>query len=71
MLKAVRAAQDHGLEEANQPAQQGSNSMDVQNLAQVKAEQIAWLKKRDAAGSVAEKCKLLEARIKTLQDLAW
>src|SRR6185369_3469059 len=38
MLKAVRAAQDHGLEEANQPAQQGSNSMDVQNLAQVKAE---------------------------------
>jgi len=42
-----------------------------ERFAQVKAEQIAWLKKRDAAGSVAEKCKLLEARIKALQDLAW
>jgi len=38
MLKVICAARDHGLEEANQPAEQGSNSMDVQNLAQVKAE---------------------------------
>ena len=39
MLKQACAAHDHALEEANQPAEQGSNSMDdVQNLAQVKAE---------------------------------
>ena len=44
-----------------------------ERFAKVKAEQIAWLKKRDAAGSVGcqEKCKLLEARVKALQDLAW
>ena len=39
MRKSVRAAHDHALEEANQPAEQGSNNMDdVQNLAEVKAE---------------------------------
>jgi hypothetical protein len=37
----------------------------------VKKDQIAWLKKRDAATSVAEKCNLMEARIKALQDLLW
>ncbi len=42
-----------------------------ERFAPVKAEQVAWLKKRDAAGSVAEKCKLLEARVKALQNLAW
>ena len=40
-------------------------------FAQVKKEQIAWLKKRDAAGSVKEKADLLEARVKELRDLAW
>ena len=40
-------------------------------FAKVKQEQIAWLKKRDAASSAAEKCKLTEARIKALQDLLW
>lgn len=40
-------------------------------FAKVHQEQIAWLKKRDAASSAAEKCKLAEARIKALQDLLW
>jgi hypothetical protein len=40
-------------------------------FAKVHQEQVAWLKKRDAAGSADEKCKLIEARIKTLQDLLW
>jgi len=40
-------------------------------FAQVKKEQIAWLKTRDAAGSTKEKCDLIEARIKALQELAW
>jgi hypothetical protein len=40
-------------------------------FAAVKKEQIEWLKKRDAAASIAEKCKLLEARIRALQDLLW
>ena len=38
-------------------------------FAKVKEEQIAWLKQRDAAKSVAEKCKLVQERIKTLQQL--
>jgi len=37
----------------------------------VKKEQIEWLKERDAAGSVEEKCKSMEARIKALQELVW
>jgi hypothetical protein len=40
-------------------------------FAKVHQEQVAWLKKRDAAGSAAEKCKLTEARIKALQELLW
>jgi uncharacterized protein YecT (DUF1311 family) len=40
-------------------------------FAAVKKEQIEWLKKRDAASSTIEKCTLLEARIKTLQELVW
>ena len=40
-------------------------------FSKVHEEQIAWLKKRDAASSAAEKCKLLEARIKALQNLLW
>ena len=40
-------------------------------FAKVKQEQIAWLRKRDAATSATEKCKLIEARIKALEDLAW
>jgi hypothetical protein len=38
-------------------------------FAKVKEEQIAWLKQRDVATSVAEKCKLMQERIKTLQQL--
>jgi uncharacterized protein YecT (DUF1311 family) len=37
----------------------------------VKREQIEWLKKRDAAPSTEEKCKLMETRIKALQELVW
>ena len=37
----------------------------------MKKEQIAWLKTRDTVPSVGEKCKLLEARVKALQDLLW
>ena len=40
-------------------------------FAAVKKEQIEWLKKRDAASSVEEKCKLTEARTKALQELLW
>jgi hypothetical protein len=40
-------------------------------FAEVKQEQIVWLKTRDAAGSVEEKSKLTESRIKTLQELLW
>jgi uncharacterized protein YecT (DUF1311 family) len=40
-------------------------------FAKVKQEQTEWLKKRDAAGSIGEKCKLMEARIRALQDLLW
>ena len=37
----------------------------------VKADQIAWLKKRDAADTIEDKCKLIQSRIKALEDLAW
>jgi uncharacterized protein YecT (DUF1311 family) len=37
----------------------------------VKKEQLEWLKKRNAAPSTEEKCKLMEARIKALQELVW
>ncbi|MHA3774579.1 lysozyme inhibitor LprI family protein [Verrucomicrobiota bacterium sgz303538] len=42
-----------------------------ERFSEVKKEQLAWLKKRDAAASTAEKCRLLEVRIKALQDFAW
>ena len=38
-------------------------------FAAVKREQIEWLKKRNAASSTDEKCKLMGARIKVLQEL--
>ena len=40
-------------------------------FAKVKADQLEWLKKRDAAGSIAEKSKLTMERTKALQDAAW
>lgn len=40
-------------------------------FAEVKKQQVAWLKKRDAAGTVKEKIELLEGRTKELRDLAW
>src|SRR5437660_8026759 len=40
-------------------------------FAKVKQDQIAWLKKRDANNSVAEKSKLTEERIKVLRQLVW
>jgi uncharacterized protein YecT (DUF1311 family) len=40
-------------------------------FAKIKQEQVEWLKKRDAASSIQEKCKLTEARTKALQELVW
>jgi hypothetical protein len=40
-------------------------------FAAVKRDQIEWLKKRDAVPSIDDKCKLIEARIKVLQELVW
>ena len=40
-------------------------------FAIVKQEQIAWLKKRDATQLLPEQSKLVEQRIKALQDLLW
>jgi hypothetical protein len=37
----------------------------------VKREQIEWLKKRNTALSTSEKCELMKARIKGLQELVW
>ena len=41
------------------------------HFAAVRKEQVEWLKKRDATSSINEKCKLIEARIKSLQELLW
>jgi hypothetical protein len=47
MLKSVCPTHDQAIEEADQPAEQGSNSMDdVLNLAQVKAE-LSYLNRLD------------------------
>jgi hypothetical protein len=47
MLKSVCPIHDQVIEEADQPAEQGSNSMDdVLNLAQVKAE-LSYLNRLD------------------------
>ena len=40
-------------------------------FAAVKRAQIEWLKKRNAASSIGEKCKLMEARSEALQTLVW
>lgn len=40
-------------------------------FAKVHQEQIAWLKKREAAKSVEEKSKLTEERTRALRDLVW
>ena len=40
-------------------------------FAAVKRGQIESLKKRNAASSIDEKCKLMEARIEALQALVW
>jgi Lysozyme inhibitor LprI len=47
------------------------SAVPASRFTKVKKEQLAWLKKREAAGSVKEKSKLTEARIKALQDLLW
>jgi hypothetical protein len=47
MLKSIRPAHDQPFEAADQPAEQGLNSMDdVLNLAQVKAE-LSYLNRLD------------------------
>ena len=64
MLKLVSPAHDQPFEAADQPAEQGSNSMDdVLNLAQVKAE-LSYLNRLDQIRetNVASLKRLKEAR---------
>jgi len=64
MLKSAYPAYDPALEEADQPAEQGPNSMDdVLNLAQVKAE-LSYLNRLDEIreANVASLKRLKEAR---------
>ncbi len=46
-------------------------SLPPARFAAVKAEQIAWLKRRDALATEPEKAKLTFERVKALQDLVW
>ena len=63
MLKSIRPTHDQAFEAADQPAEQGSNSMDVLNLAQVKAE-LSYLNRLDERRetNVASLKRLKEAR---------
>ena len=64
MLKSTSPAHDQAFEEADQPAEQGPNSMDdVLNLAQVKAE-LSYLNRLDQRRetNVASLKRLKEAR---------
>jgi hypothetical protein len=64
MLNLVSPAHDQAFEQADQPAEQGSNSMDdVLNLAQVKAE-LSYLNRLDEIReiNVASLKRLKEAR---------
>ena len=64
MLKSIRPAHDQPFKEADQPAEQGPNSMDdVLNLAQVKAE-LSYLNRLDEIRetNVASLKRLKEAR---------
>jgi hypothetical protein len=64
MLKSIRPAHDQAFEDADQPAEQGPNSMDdVLNLAQVKAE-LSYLNRLDEIRetNVASLKRLKEAR---------
>ena len=64
MLKSIRPAHDQAFKEADQPAEQGPNSMDdVLNLAQVKAE-LSYLNRLDEIRetNVASLKRLKEAR---------
>jgi hypothetical protein len=64
MLKSPRPAHDQALEDTDQPAEQGPNSMDVVlNLAQVKAE-LSYLNRLDEIRetNVASLKRLKEAR---------
>jgi uncharacterized protein YecT (DUF1311 family) len=58
-------------EQMNQVYQAAKFILPPARFANIKREQMDWLKKRDSAASVEEKCKLMEARIKALQDLLW
>ena len=61
-------ALDHELNDTYQALK---SILPADRFAQVKKDQIAWLKTRDAAATTKAKCELLEARIKALQELAW
>ena len=52
MLKSIRPAHDMAFEEADQPAEQGSNEMDdAVNLSQLKAE-LSYFKTRYQSGEL-------------------
>jgi hypothetical protein len=63
MLKLVRPAHDQAVEEADQPAEQGSNSMDDALFTQVKAE-LSYLNRLEERRetNVASLKRLKEAR---------
>jgi hypothetical protein len=63
MLKSIRPANDKAFEQADRPAEQGSNSMDVLDLAQLKAE-LSHLNRLDEIReiNVASLKRLKEAR---------
>jgi hypothetical protein len=64
MLKSIRPAHDMAFEESDQPAEQGSNSMDdALNFAQVKAE-LSYLNRLEErrGTNVASLKRLKEAR---------
>jgi hypothetical protein len=63
MLKLARPAHDQAVEEADQPAEQGSNSMDDALFAQVKAE-LSYLNRLEERRetNVASLKRLKEAR---------
>ncbi len=46
-------------------------ALPAERFAEIKRDQRAWLKKRDAISSFDEKCKFTDARIRSLQDLLW
>jgi hypothetical protein len=71
ILSSEKEKADYLDKEMNEVYQSARSVLSPERFEKVKKGQIEWLKTRDAASSESEKCKLLEARIKALQDLLW